>query len=153
MKTYSAKPADVTHNWVVVDAKDVVLGRLASQVAMILRGKHKPIFSPNIDCGDHVVIVNARHVKLKGNNKLQQKIYYRHTGYAGGLKETTAEKVLNGRFPERVVEKAVERMLPKTIMGRNQMGKLRVYAEDSHPHEAQQPNVLDLAAKNPKNKR
>ncbi len=152
MKTYSAKPAEVDKKWVLIDAEGVVLGRLASQVAKILRGKTKPTYTPHIDCGDNVIVINAEKVKLTGK-KLSDKTYYRHTGYPGGIKETTAGKILAGRFPERVVIKAVERMVPRGPLGRQQMSNLRVYAGPEHKHEAQQPVVLDLAAMNPKNKR
>ena len=152
MKTYSAKPAEVDKKWVLIDAEGVVLGRLASQVAKILRGKTKPTYTPHIDCGDNVIVINAEKVKLTGK-KLSDKTYYRHTGYPGGIKETTAGKILAGRFPERVVIKAVERMVPRGPLGRQQMSNLRVYAGAEHKHEAQQPVVLDLAAMNPKNKR
>lgn len=153
MKTYSAKPSEVKKDWWIIDAEGVVLGRLASQVAMILRGKHKPSFTPHIDCGDHVVIINADKVRLTGK-KRDQKKYYRHTGYPGGIKEASASFLLDGRFPERVIQKAVERMLPKdSPLARDQYGKLRVYGGSEHPHAAQQPKTLDLAAKNPKNKR
>ncbi len=153
MKTYSAKPSEVTKNWWLIDMDGVVLGRAASIVANILRGKHKAMYTPNIDCGDHVVIINAEKTKLTGK-KLEQKTYYRHTGYPGGIKEITAGKVLEGRFPERVFEKAVLRMLPKeSPLAREQFRKLHIYAGGEHPHEAQQPKTLDLAARNPKNKR
>ena len=152
MKTYSARPSEVSHKWYVVDAEDVVLGRLASIVAKVLRGKHKPMFTPHIDCGDHVVVVNADKVKLTGR-KLADKRYYWHTGYPGGIKSRTAGGILGGAHPERVVEKAVQRMMPKGPLGRRQLGKLKVYAGPSHPHEAQRPEVLDIAAMNPKNKR
>jgi len=152
MKTYSAKPAEVEKKWVLVDAEDIVLGRLATQVAVILRGKHKPSFTPHVDCGDNVVVVNADKIKLTGN-KLTDKKFYWHTGYPGGIKERSMEQILNGAHPERVVLKAVERMLPKGPLGRQQMKNLRVYAGTEHPHEAQQPEVLDLAARNVKNKR
>ena len=152
MKTYSAKPAEVEHKWWLIDAEDLVLGRLAVVVADTLRGKNKPIYTPHIDCGDHVVVVNAEKVALTGN-KRRDKTYYRHTGYPGGIKSTTAGKILDGAHPERVVEKAVERMIPKGPLGRAQFKKLRVYAGAAHPHEAQQPVPLDLAAMNSKNKR
>lgn len=153
MKTYSAKPADIKRDWHVIDADGVVLGRLASHVAKLLRGKHKPIFTPHMDCGDHVVIINADKVKLTGK-KRTAKTYYRHTGYPGGIKETTAEKMLNGRFPERMLKKAIERMLPKeSPLARAQLRKLKIYAGAEHPHEAQKPQVLDFASQNPKNKR
>jgi len=152
MKTYSAKPADVERKWYVVDAENVVLGRLAAEIATILRGKHKPIYTPHIDCGDHVIVVNADKVALTGN-KRKQKMYHRHTGHPGGLKSDAAEEILEGRFPTRVVEKAVARMIPKGPLGRQQLGKLKVYAGPEHPHTAQQPEALDIAGRNPKNKR
>ena len=152
MKTYSAKPGDIERKWFVIDAEGVVLGRLASIVAMRLRGKHKPMYTPHIDCGDHIVIINADKVQLTGN-KLADKTYYRHTGYPGGIRSTTAGKILDGKHPERVVEKAVQRMIPKGPFGRQVLRKLKVYAGAEHPHEAQQPEFLDVAAMNDKNKR
>ena len=152
MKTFSAKPAEVTKKWVLIDAKGLVVGRLATIVATRLRGKHLPIYTPHVDCGDHVVVVNADKIRFTGR-KLEQKKDYTHTGYPGGLKEVTAGKVLEGRFPERVLEKAVERMIPRGPLGRVQMGNLRVYAGAEHPHEAQQPEPLDIASMNRKNMR
>lgn len=152
MKTYSAKPSEVTKNWWVIDAENVVLGRLAATAATMLRGKHKPMYTPHIDCGDNIIVINAEKVKLTGK-KRANKTYYRHTGFPGGIKETTAAKVLDGRFPERVIQKAVERMIPKGPLGSSQFKKLHVYAGADHPHTAQQPQVLDIAAKNAKNKR
>jgi large subunit ribosomal protein L13 len=152
MKTFSATPSDIEKKWILIDADGVVLGRLASQVAKILRGKHKPSFTPHMDCGDNVIIVNAEKVKLTGK-KLSDKIFYWHTGYPGGIKERSAGQILEGKYPERVVIKAVERMITRNNLGRQQMKNLRVYAGAAHPHEAQQPEVLDLAAMNPKNKR
>lgn len=152
MKTYSATPADIEHKWFVVDADGVVLGRMAAIVAGRLRGKHKPIYTPHLDCGDHVVIINAEKVRLTGN-KRSDKIYYRHTGHPGGIKSVTAGEILDGAHPERVVEKAIQRMIPKGPLGRAVLGKLRVYAGAEHPHEAQQPEILDIAAMNDKNKR
>ena len=152
MTTYATKPSDIERKWYVVDAEGVVLGRMAAEIAKILRGKHKANFVPNIDCGDYVVVINADKVKLTGN-KLADKKYFRHTGWAGGIKETTAGKVLAGRFPERVIMKAVERMISRNPMGRQQMTKLKVYAGAEHPHTAQNPEVLDFASRNPKNKR
>jgi large subunit ribosomal protein L13 len=152
MKTYVAKPADVENKWVLIDAEGVVVGRLASTVANLLRGKHKATFTPHVDCGDNVIVINADKVKFTGR-KLTQKMYYKHTGFAGGIKEVRADKVLSGRFPERVVVKAVERMVPRGPLGRAQMARLRVYAGTEHPHEGQTPSVLDMAARNPKNKR
>lgn len=153
MQTYSAKPAEVEKKWLIIDAEGVVLGRLASQIAKLLRGKHKPIFTPHIDTGDHVVVINADKVKLTGR-KMRNKVYYRHTGFPGGIKSATPEFILGGAHPERVVEKAVERMMPKeSPLARQQLGKLRVYAGTQHPHEAQKAEVYNFAAMNPKNKR
>lgn len=152
MKTYSAKPSEVEKKWLLIDAENVVLGRLASVVAMRLRGKHKPMFTPHIDCGDNVIIVNAEKVKLTGR-KREQDIFYWHTGYPGGIKQKTKGEILSGKHPHRVVEKAVERMLPKGPLGRSQLKNLRVYAGTEHPHEAQKPEVLDIASLNGKNKR
>lgn len=152
MKTYSAKPSEIDKKWLLVDADGMVLGRLASQVAMILRGKHKPSYTPHMDCGDNVIVVNAAKVRITGN-KAADKTYYWHTGYPGGVKSRTAGQILAGAHPERVVEKAVQRMVPKGPLGRHQLKNLRVYAGAEHPHDAQQPEVLDLAARNPKNKR
>jgi large subunit ribosomal protein L13 len=152
MKTYSAKPAEVERKWLVIDAEGVVLGRLASIIAMRLRGKHKPQYTPHIDCGDNVIVVNAEKVKLTGN-KAQDDIFYWHTGYPGGIKGRSKGAILAGRHPERVVEKAVERMVPRGPLGRQVMRKLKVYAGPEHPHEAQQPEALDVASMNPKNKR
>lgn len=149
--TVSAKPSEVEKKWLLIDAEGLVVGRLASIIANILRGKHKPIFTPHIDCGDNVIVINADKVRFTGK-KLQQKVYYRHTGYAGGIKEARADKVLAGRFPERVLEKAVERMVPRGPLGRQQMRNLRIFAGTEHPHVAQNPEVLDVAAMNRKNK-
>ena len=152
MKTYSAKPSDVERKWLLVDAEGVVLGRLASIVANLLRGKHKAMYTPNIDTGDNVIVINADKVRLTGR-KAEQDIFYWHTGYPGGIKGRSKGEILAGKHPERVVEKAVERMIPRGPLGREVMRKLRVYAGADHPHEAQQPEVLDVAAMNPKNKR
>ncbi|KKJ75905.1 50S ribosomal protein L13 [Kiloniella litopenaei] len=152
MKTYSAKPADIEKKWFVIDAEGVVLGRLAVEVANILRGKNKVTYTPHMDCGDNVIIINAEKVALTGN-KLADKKYYWHTGHPGGIKERTAGQILDGRFPERVVQKAIERMVPKGPLGRQQMRNLRVVVGPDHNHEAQQPEVLDFASKNTKNKR
>ncbi|WP_019834323.1 50S ribosomal protein L13 [Sphingomonas sp. PR090111-T3T-6A] len=149
--TKSATPYTVEKKWHLIDADGLVVGRLASIVANILRGKHKPSFTPHIDCGDNVIIINADKVKFTGK-KLTDKIYYKHTGYAGGIKETTPAKVLEGRFPERVLEKAVERMIPRGPLGRQQMRNLRIFAGAEHDHAAQNPEVLDVAAMNRKNK-
>lgn len=150
MKTYSAKPADVEKKWVVIDASGLVVGRLATIIATRLKGKHKPTYTPHVDCGDNIVVINAEKVVLTGN-KRAAKVYYHHTGFPGGIKERTAKFILDGRFPERVVEKAVERMLARGPLGRKLMGNLRVYKGASHPHEAQQPVTLDVAALNRKN--
>ncbi len=153
MKTYSAKPSEVEKKWVVIDASDVVLGRLAGQIAIHLRGKHKPVFTPHIDCGDHVIVINAEKVKLTGNHK-KNEFFYWHTGYAGGIKKIGKGATLEGRFPERLIERAVERMMPKdSPLARGQMTHLHVFAGSEHPHGAQMPEVLDVAAMNPKNKR
>src|SRR6476619_3161887 len=140
MKTFSAKPAEVTKKWVLIDAKGLVVGRLATLVAMRLRGKHLPTYTPHVDCGDHVIIINAAHAVLTGR-KRDNKIYYNHTGFIGGIKERTAKSIFEGRFPERVVEKAIERMIPRGPLG------------PVHPHEAQQPETLDIASMNRKNMR
>ena len=152
MKTYSAKPADVEKKWVLIDAKNLVVGRLATIIAMRLRGKHKPTFTPHVDTGDNVVVINAEKVVLTGR-KLDLKLYHWHAGYPGGIKDRTARKVIEGRFPERIVEKAVERMLPRGPLGRQQLKNLKVYAGSEHPHAAQQPEALDIAALSPKNSR
>jgi large subunit ribosomal protein L13 len=148
--TKSVKPADVEKKWLIIDAEGLVVGRMASIVANILRGKHKPSYTPHVDCGDNVIIINADKVRFTGR-KLAQKIYYRHTGYPGGIKGITAGKILEGRFPERVVEKAIERMIPRGPLGRDQMRNLRVFAGTEHPHGAQNPVVLDIASMNRKN--
>ena len=152
MKTFSAKPAEITKKWIVIDATGLVVGRLATLVAMRLRGKHLPIYTPHVDCGDHVIIINAAKVVFTGR-KREQKVYYHHTGFIGGIKERTAKQILEGRFPERVVEKAIERMVPRGPLGRVQMGNLRVYPGAEHPHEAQNPEKVDIAAMNRKNMR
>jgi large subunit ribosomal protein L13 len=152
MKTFSQKPADVEKKWILIDAENVVLGRLASIIASRLRGKHKPSFTPHVDDGDNVIVINAEKVKLTGK-KYTDKKYYWHTGYPGGIKERTARQLIEGRFPERVVQKAVQRMLPEGPLARQQLRNLRVYAGTEHPHEAQSPQVLDVAAMNSKNKR
>lgn len=152
MKTYSAKPSDVEKKWLLIDADGLVLGRLAAIVANLLRGKHKPTYTPHIDCGDNVIVINADKVRLTGR-KRSDKVYYRHTGYPGGIRQATAGQILDGKHPERVVLKAVQRMIPRGPLGRQQFSNLRVYATSDHPHGPQQPEVLDVAALNPKNKR
>jgi len=149
--TRSIKPAEVEKKWHLIDAEGLVVGRLAVIIADLLRGKHKPSYTPHVDCGDHVVVINAEKVRFTGN-KLKQQTYYKHTGYAGGIKEVTADKVLAGCFPERVLEKAVERMVPRGPLGRKQMRNLRVFKGTEHDHAAQNPEVLDVAAMNRKNK-
>ena len=150
-QTRSIKPAEVEKQWHLIDADGLVLGRLAVIIANVLRGKHKPSFTPHVDCGDHVVVINAGKVRLTGN-KRANKVYYKHTGYIGGIKEITAAKVLDGRFPERVLEKAVERMVPRGPLGRDQMRALHLYAGNEHPHGGTQPQPLDVASRNRKNK-
>jgi large subunit ribosomal protein L13 len=152
MTTYLAKPAEVEKKWVVIDGDGLVVGRLASIVALRLRGKHKPTFTPHVDCGDNVIVVNAEKVVLTGR-KLQQKVYHHHTGFIGGIKERSAKSIMEGRFPQRILEKAVERMLPRGPLGRRQLANLRVYAGPDHPHAAQKPETLDIAAMNRKNAR
>ena len=152
MKTYSAKPAEIVKKWVLIDASGLVLGRLASVIAMRLRGKHMPRYTPHVDCGDNVIVVNAEKVVLTGR-KLDQKVYHHHTGFPGGIKERKAKFILQSKFPERVLEKAVERMLDEGPLARKQFGNLRVYKGPSHPHEAQNPVALDVGAMNSKNKR
>ena len=149
-QTRSIKPAEVKKDWVLIDAEGLVLGRLAALVANRLRGKHKPIFTPHVDCGDHVVIVNADKVRVTGA-KAEQSVFYWHTGYAGGIKGRTVRERLEGRFPERVIEKAVERMITRGPLGRQQMKNLHVYAGPEHPHAGTQPVVLDVASMNRKN--
>ena len=152
MKSYSAKPAEIQKKWILIDAKGLVVGRLATLVAMRLRGKHLPTYTPHVDCGDNIIIINAAKVVLTGR-KRERKVYHNHTGFIGGIKERTAKSILEGRFPERVVEKAVERMLPRGPLGRQQLKNLKVYKGTEHPHAAQQPEKLDIAAMNRKNTR
>lgn len=152
MKSLMAKPSTIEKKWLLIDADGLVLGRLASEIARILRGKHKASYTPHMDCGDNVIVINAEKVALTGN-KLKDKKYYRHTGYIGGIKERTAGDVLLSKYPGRVIEKAVERMIPKGPLGNQQLKNLKVYAGSKHPHEAQTPVAYDFASKNPKNKR
>jgi large subunit ribosomal protein L13 len=151
-KTYSAKAADIEKKWVVIDANGLVVGRLSSLIALRLRGKHKPAFTPHVDDGDNIIVINAEKVVLTGR-KRDQKVYHHFTGYPGGIKERSAKFILEGRFPERIVEKAVERMLPRGPLGRQQLGHLRVYKGSEHPHAAQNPVALDIASLNRKNAR
>lgn len=149
--TRSIKPAEVEKDWHIIDADGLVVGRLAAIIANHLRGKHKPSYTPHVDCGDHVIVINADKVKFTGK-KLTDKRYYRHTGYPGGIKETSPEKVLEGKFPTRVLEKAVQRMIPTGPLGRAQMRALHLYAGTEHPHDGQKPKTLDVASMNRKNK-
>ncbi|MEZ5715146.1 MAG: 50S ribosomal protein L13 [Paracoccaceae bacterium] len=152
MKTFSATPADIDKKWILIDAEGVVLGRLASIVAMRLRGKHKPSFTPHMDMGDNVIIINADKVQLTGN-KRADKHHYWHTGHPGGIKSRSAGQILEGAYPERLVTLAIKRMLPGGRLSRRQMTNLRVYAGAEHPHEAQSPEVLDVKSMNKKNTR
>ncbi len=152
MKTFSAKPAEIEKKWVTIDATGLVVGRLASIVAMRLRGKHKASYTPHVDDGDNVIVVNAAKAVFTGR-KRDKKVYHHHTGYIGGIKERTARQIMEGRFPERVVELAVQRMLPRGPLGRVQLGNLRVYPGPEHPHGAQKPEPLEVAAMNRKNVR
>ena len=149
--TRSIKPAEVEKKWHIIDAEGLVVGRVASIIANILRGKTKPTYTPHVDCGDHVIVINADKVRFT-SNKASKKVYYKHTGYPGGIKETTAQKMLDGRFPERVLEKAVLRMIPTGPLGRVQMKNLHLYNGTEHPHDGQKPEVLDIASMNRKNK-
>jgi large subunit ribosomal protein L13 len=152
MKTYSAKPAEVEKKWVVIDAENAVVGRLAAIVARRLRGKHLAMYTPHVDCGDNVVVVNADRVVLTGR-KREDKTYHWYTGHVGGIKQRTARQILEGKFPERIIEKAVERMMPDGPLARRQLKNLRVYAGPEHPHEAQQPEKLDIGAMHARNVR
>ena len=149
-KTFSIKPADIEKKWLLINAEGVVLGRLASLVAGYLRGKHKPVYTPHLDMGDHVIIVNAEKITLTGN-KRDNKTYYWHTGYHGGIKSRKAVEILEGKFPERVVMKAIKRMLPGGRLSRKQLTNLRIYSGDEHPHEAQNPQLIDIKEMNNKN--
>lgn len=152
MKTYSAKAGEVEKKWILIDAEGLVVGRLASLIAMRLKGKHKALYTPHVDCGDNIIVINAAKVVFTGN-KYENKRYYWHTGYPGGIKERSPRQIIEGKFPERVVEKAVERMLARGPLQRKLMRNLKVYAGAEHPHEAQQPEVLDVAKLNKKNVR
>ncbi|NDF11310.1 MAG: 50S ribosomal protein L13 [Proteobacteria bacterium] len=152
MKTYSAKLSEIQRKWYLIDAQDLVLGRLASIIAAKLRGKHKPTYSPNLDCGDHVIVINAEKIFITGKKRENKKFFW-HTGFPGGIKETTPRKTLESKNPERVIERAVERMLPRNNMGRHQLTKMHLYVGSEHPHEAQKPEKLDVAALNEKNKK
>ena len=149
--TRSIKPTEVEKKWHLIDADGLVVGRVAVIIANLLRGKHKTSFTPHVDCGDHVIVINADKVKFTGK-KASDKRYYKHTGYPGGIKETSPERVLEGKFPERVLEKAVQRMIPTGPLGREQLRSLHLYSGTEHPHEGQKPEVLDVASMNRKNK-
>ncbi len=151
MKTYSARPTEVEKKWLLIDAEGMVVGRLAAFIATRLRGKHKPMYTPHIDCGDNIIVINGDKVVLTGNKRNAKK-YYWHTGYPGGIKERTAKDVLDGRFPTRVLQAAVRRMMPGGPLSRAQLSNLRIYAGAEHPHEAQQPETLDVGALNAKKK-
>lgn len=150
MDTFSIKANQVNKNWILIDAENLVLGRLSSIIASILRGKNKPEFTPSMDCGDNVIVINAEKVKVTGN-KLEQSVFHWHTGFPGGIKGESLEQTLSGRFPERAVIRAVERMLPKSALGKKILSNLRVYKGNQHPHMAQEPVVLDVAKMNEKN--
>jgi large subunit ribosomal protein L13 len=152
MTTYQATPKDIEKSWILIDANGLVVGRLAALIATRLRGKHKASYTPHMDCGDNIIVINAGSVVLTGN-KRADKVYHWHTGYPGGIKERSAEKILDGKHPQRVLEKAVERMMPRGPLGRKQLRNLRVYAGTEHPHDAQNPVKLDVAALNAKNAR
>ena len=151
--TVSIKPQDVNKKWVLIDAKDAILGRLAQYVAQRLRGKHRPFYTPHVDCGDHVIIINAEKVAITGNKKnAYDDRFFWHTGYPGGIKSRTKGELLDGQYPERVLENAVRRMLPKdSTLARNQLANLRVYKGSEHPHEAQKPETVDFGSLNRKN--
>lgn len=150
MRTFSLKAGQIQKDWIVIDAKDLILGRLSSLIASYLRGKHKPEFTPSMDCGDYVIVVNAEKIHLTGN-KMENDIFYWHTGYPGGIKQRTMRERLESKFPERVISKAVERMLPKGPLGRKMLRNLKIYAGENHPHAAQHPKVFDVASLNSKN--
>ena len=151
MKTYTATPADIEKKWILIDADGIVLGRLASIIAMRLRGKHKASFTPHMDCGDNVIVVNAEKIQMTG--KKREENFYWHTGHPGGIKSRTKQQILDGANPERVITQAVKRMLPGNKLSRQIMTNLRVYAGSEHPHEAQDPSVLDVKSMNSKNTR
>ena len=152
MKTYVARPSDIDKKWLLIDAEDLVLGRLSVILATYVRGKHKPSFTPSMDCGDNVVVINAEKVLLTGK-KSDKKIHYWHTGYPGGIKSETYGQILESKKPEKAIELAVKRMIPKGPLGREQLKKLHIYTGDIHPHEAQKPELVDISVMNSKNKR
>ena len=150
MKTYSAKLSEIKKDWWIIDAKDLVLGRLSAIIATYLRGKHKPIYPPNLDCGDNIIVINAEKIHLTGK-KLQNKKYYWHTGYPGGIKSRTAKQISEGQFPNRILENSVTRMISRNPLGRKQLKKLHIYNGENHPHQGQEPQILDVAKLNTKN--
>ena len=152
MKTYVARPSDIDRKWLLIDAENLVLGRLSVIIANYVRGKHKPSFTPSMDCGDNVVVINAEKVLLTGK-KSDNKIHYWHTGYPGGIKSETYGQILESKKPQKALELAVKRMIPKGPLGREQLKKLHIYTGETHPHEAQKPKLIDLALMNNKNKR
>jgi len=151
-QTYSAKPSEIERKWWLIDAEDLVVGRVSTIIANLLRGKHKPTFSPNLDCGDHVVVINAEKIKFTGN-KLADKTYYWHTGHPGGIKQRTARQIMEGQFPERILENSVSRMISRGPLQRDIMVKLHIYTGSEHKHQGQAPQFLDIAAMNRKNKK
>lgn len=151
LKTFSLKQKEINKSWLLIDADGLVLGRLASFVAKLLKGKHKPTYTPHLDCGDNVIVINAKKIKLKGK-KLKEKIYYKHTGYPGGIKATNPEKVISGKNPEDVIKLAVKRMLSNNKLSRDQMRNLRIYPEENHDLQAQKPEFIDFGNMNKKNK-
>jgi len=151
MLTYSIKSKEIEKKWLMIDVDGLVLGRVASHIANLLRGKHKPTFTPHMDCGDHVIVINAKKIKLTGN-KSKKKIYYKHTGYPGGLKETYFEDIINGKTPEIIVRKAVERMMSSNALSKKQLSNLKIFADDKHDHEAQKPELIDFGKLNRKNR-
>ena len=152
LKTYTAKPSEIEKKWWLIDAEDLVVGRLSSIIAKILRGKHKTTFTPNIDCGDYVIVINADKVKLTGK-KYAEKLYYWHTGYPGGIKDRTARQIMEGKYPERILEYAVSRMMSRGPLQRDLMTKLHIYKGNEHKHQAQNPQIIDVGAMNRKNKK
>jgi large subunit ribosomal protein L13 len=149
-KTYAAKPSEITRKWWLIDAENLVVGRLSSIIANILRGKNKAMFTPNLDCGDHVVVINADKVKLTGK-KYAEKKYFWHTGYPGGIKERTARQIMEGKFPERILENSISRMISRGPLQRDVMSKLHLFSGPEHKHQAQNPQILDIASINRKN--
>jgi large subunit ribosomal protein L13 len=152
LKTYTAKPSEIEKKWWLIDAEDLVVGRLSSIIAKILRGKHKTTFTPNIDCGDYVIVINAEKIKLTGK-KYAEKLYYWHTGFPGGIKDRTARQIIEGKYPERILEYAVSRMISRGPLQRDLMTKLHIYKGNEHKHQAQNPQLLDVGAMNRKNKK